>query len=308
MPEPGSFTTICGMEILPQLLVNALIAGSIYALASAGLSLTYGLLRILNFAHGHLMMVGAYLFYWAAIDRGLGLISSALITIGGTIVLAVGSLKLFILPFSRYSFFLAFVTTLALSIILESSISMAFGVNVKSLSVGMEITSYEVAGVYITPVQIVIIASALLLLSFLALVIHSTSLGRRVRAVSEFASGAESLGLSSQRAQYICFVVGCVLAAYAGVLVGYETNLQPTMGNAYTIKAFAAMILGGLGNIWGTVLGSYLLGLVENLSIGLDFGSYSIPAGYKDAFAFVIILLVLLIRPQGLFAVKGRVA
>jgi branched-chain amino acid transport system permease protein len=102
------------------------------------------------------------------------------------------------------------------------------------------------------------------------------------------------------------FIVGTALAAYAGILVGYETNLQPTMGSSYTIKAFAAMILGGLGSMWGAVAGSYILGLVENLAIGLDFGGYSLPAGYKDAFAFVIILGILLVRPQGLFGVRAR--
>ena len=97
-----------------------------------------------------------------------------------------------------------------------------------------------------------------------------------------------------------------MLASLAGVLVGYETNMQPTMGTAYTVKAFAAMILGGLGNFWGTIISSYVLGLVENLSIGLDFGGYSIPAGYKDAFAFMIILLVLLFKPEGIFSKKRR--
>jgi branched-chain amino acid transport system permease protein len=97
-----------------------------------------------------------------------------------------------------------------------------------------------------------------------------------------------------------------LLAAYAGVLVGYETNLQPTMGGSYSLKAFAAMILGGLGNMWGTVAGAFILGLVENLSIGLDLGDYSLPAGYKDAFAYVIILCVLLFRPQGLFGARER--
>ena len=104
------------------------------------------------------------------------------------------------------------------------------------------------------------------------------------------------------------FIIGTMLAAYAGVLVGYETNLQPTMGNAYTIKAFAAMILGGLGSVWGTVIGAYILGFVENMAIGLDFGGYSLPAGYKDAFAFIIILCVLLVRPQGLFGSRTRSA
>ena len=100
---------------------------------------------------------------------------------------------------------------------------------------------------------------------------------------------------------------GCVLLAmFAGILVAFETNLQPTMGNSYTIKAFAAMILGGLGNIWGTVAGSFLLGLIENFSIGMDFFGYSLPSGYKDAFSFLIILVTLLFRPRGLFNTSLR--
>ena len=105
---------------------------------------------------------------------------------------------------------------------------------------------------------------------------------------------------------YAVFILATLLGAYAGVLVGYETNIQPTMGGSYSIKAFAAMVLGGLGNIWGTVAGAFILGLVENLSIGLDFWGYSLPAGYKDAFAFLIILGVLLLRPHGLLGTASR--
>lgn len=294
------------MEILPQLLINALIAGSIYALASSGLALTYGLLRILNFAHGHLMMVGAYCFYALLTFANLSIAEAAL----GTIVfsIAFGSLCLwvFILPFSKYSFLLTFVTTIALSSILEASVSMLFGVNVKSLSVGGGSESIQIGSVYITPIQIIIITSALLLLSILSVVIHASPFGRKIRALSENPYAAESLGVNKTQVSYCLFILGTIIAAYAGILVGYETNMQPTMGASYTIKAFAAMILGGLGNLWGTVAGSYILGLVENLSIGLEFGGYSIPAGYKDAFAFFIILLVLLVRPEGLFSHRRR--
>jgi branched-subunit amino acid ABC-type transport system permease component len=185
---------------------------------------------------------------------------------------------------------------------------MVFGVNVRSLSDGAELSSWEFYGMYITPVQVVIISSALGVLVLLGLTVHCTSLGRKLRALSENISAAQAMGIRVQRINLVVFVVCAVLAAFAGVLVGYETNLQPTMGSAYTIKAFAAMILGGLGNVWGTVAGSYLLGLVENLAIGLDFGGYSLPAGYKDAFAFLIILLILLLRPQGLFGSRARSA
>ncbi|RMG43187.1 MAG: branched-chain amino acid ABC transporter permease [Candidatus Dadabacteria bacterium] len=296
------------MEILPQLLVNSLISGSIYALASAGLALVYGLLRVLNFAHGHFMMVGAYAFYFLAVEQAYGLPASAAFALLVIVLLAALSFKIFVEPFASLSFFLPFVTTLSLATIFESSVSIIFDVNVKSLTSGFEINSLSFAGIFITPVQIVIILSALVLLGLIAFIIHSTSLGRRIRALSQDDYAGQALGVSKKKINYLVFISGAVLAAYAGILIGYETNLQPTMGNAYTIKAFAAMILGGLGNLWGTIAGAYVLGLVENLSIGIDFWGYSLPAGYKDAFAFVMILLVLLFKPRGLFNKEAREA
>ncbi len=296
------------LDILPQLLINSLIAGSIYALASSGLALTYGLLKILNFAHGHLMMVGVYMFFMFNDWFGYEVIGSAIGCIAVIAFIAYLSLKIFVLPFTRYSYVLSFVTTLALSTIFEAWISMQFGVNVKSLTTGFQVHSIEFMGIFITPIQIIIILSSIALLGCLAFFIHYTPYGRRLRAFSQNEYAAQGIGVSKTNTSYVVFIVGALLAAYAGVMVGYETNMQPTMGNAYTIKAFAAMVLGGLGNVWGTVAGSYLLGLVENLSIGLDFWGYSIPAGYKDAFAFMIILFVLLLRPQGLFNSKSRAA
>jgi branched-chain amino acid transport system permease protein len=294
------------MDILPQLLVNALISGSIYAIASSGLSLAYGLQRILNFAQGHFMMVGAYAFFFARVLHEGSLAEAGLVSLLVMLVLGLSSLYIFVLPFSAYSPLLPFVTTLALGAMLESCVSMFFGVNVQSISRGLEFESLEFGGVYITPIQILIILSAVVLLGALALVVHGTSFGRKVRALSEHRYAAASLGTSYTSTTILVFCLGAVLSGYAGILVGLETNIQPTMGGSYTIKAFAAMTLGGLGNLWGTVLGSFLLGLIENLSIGLDFGGYSLPAGYKDAFAFVIILMVLLIKPEGLFRRVGR--
>jgi branched-chain amino acid transport system permease protein len=289
------------MDILPQLLVNALITGSIYALAASGLSLSYGVLRILNFAHGHLMMLGAYLFFLFSITLQWGLFSSALGTALAMGLAGILTLSIFVQPFFQFSPLIPFVTTLSLATILESAVSILFGVNVKSLSISYDSPSLEFWGVFITTTQILIISSALLILSALAVLIHCTAIGRKIRAIAELEHSAQSLGISAQWCRRVVFVLGTVLAAYTGILVGFETNLQPTMGGSYTIKAFAAMTLGGLGNLWGTVAGAYLLGLIENLSIGLDFGGYSLPAGYKDAFAFIAILLVLLLRPQGLF-------
>ena len=242
-------------------------------------------------------------FFYA--DRGYPIIAAGILTAIVSAIFGIISFSCFIKPFTRFSFHIPLVTTLALSAMLEAGVSMGFGVNVKSISVGGT-NSFEIWGVYITPVQVVIIASAIVILALLAFAVHSTSLGRRIRALREHSFAAQSIGVCDWAVNFSVFTIAIVLAAYAGVLIGIETNLQPTMGNSYTMKAFAAMILGGLGNIWGTVIGSFILGLVENLSIGLDFGSYSIPAGYKDAFAFMIILLVLLVRPSGLFGKRVR--
>jgi branched-chain amino acid transport system permease protein len=296
------------MDIAPQLLVNALITGSIYALVAVGFSLTYGILKILNFAHGHLMMTGAYLFYFFSVDLALGLPVAALTTTASIALLALVTLVIFIAPFERYSQMLPLVTTLALATILESVVAMVFGVNVKSLDGGAAAESLEIGSVFITKLQIGIIASALMLLTGIAGLMHSTSFGRQVRALSERFVAAQALAIRAPRVKLIVFVLGTVLSMYAGIMVGYETNLQPTMGHGYTMKALAAMILGGLGNLWGTIVGCYVLGIVENFGVGLDFGEYSLPAGYKDAFAYLIILFVLLVRPEGLLSFRRRAA
>lgn len=296
------------MDILPQLLVNSLITGSIYALAASGLCLSFAMLKILNFAHGHMMMLGAYMYLLFALDMEQPLFVASVLAASAMALVGALTLIVFVAPFVRFSPLLPFVTTLALASMIEALVSMLFGVNVRSLSTGDELASWEFAGVFVTPIQILIIVSAVAVLTAMALVIHGTGIGRRVRALAENSHASQTLGIRARRINFGVFIIGTVLAAYAGVLVGYETNLQPTMGNAYTIKAFAAMILGGLGSVWGTVIGAYILGLVENMAIGLDFGGYSLPAGYKDAFAFVIILCVLLVRPQGLFGSRARSA
>lgn len=314
------------MNILPQLILNALITGSLYAIASSGLSLGYGLLRVLNFAHGHLMMIGAYIFYFLLIEQNLGLASAGALTAAGAVVLGCATYRCAVAPFAKQSFLLTLVATMAAAQLFESVVSMIFGVNVKSLSPGAAAKSIEInltqifssgppppdynpandLTVYITNIQIVIIASALVLMLAVSLLIHCTQIGRRIRALAQHPHAAQAVGVNETAICYGVFTLGTLLACYAGVLIGFETNLQPTMGASYTIKAFAVMILGGLGNLWGTFLGSYILGLVENLSIAVVIGGYSLPSGYKDAFSFMIILLLLLFRPEGLMGTKRR--
>lgn len=300
------------LSIVPQLVANSLISGSLYALVSLGLCLGYGLLRVLNFAQGHFITVGAYLFYavcvlWLGGEfSSTNFLASGITILAAMLMLSWLTLRLFVFPFMPYSTLLPFVATLALGTMIESAIAMIFGVNVKSLTVDYSSESFSLMGALITPDQVVIIISTICILLLTAILIHLTPIGRKIRAISQNRYAASGLGVHDRSICYLVFGIGTVVAAYAGVMAGIVTNVQPTMGNAYTIKAFAAMILGGLGNVWGTMLGSYLLGFVENFSLGVEFNGYSLPSGYKDAFAFIVIILVLLFKPQGLFVGKVR--
>jgi branched-subunit amino acid ABC-type transport system permease component len=189
---------------------------------------------------------------------------------------------------------------------LESLVSLFFGVNVRAIHIGAANQSIEWQGIYITPIQLGIIFLAIGYVGFLSFLMHRTPLGRKIRALQQYTPAASALGIPVQTLQYLVFGLASISAALAGILIGLETNIQPLMGDSYTIKAFAAMILGGLGNMWGAILGSYLLGIVENLSIGLSFGDWYLPSGYKDAIAFCVVLGVLLVSPGGLMGRKGR--
>ena len=306
------------MSQIAQILVNAIISGSLYALAAAGLTLTYGLFRLLNFAHGHMMMLGAYLFlschdYLANLPIIVAQESSLstqllafLLALLLTVPAAAIVLNLFLLPFAKHNLVLTLVATLGLSIILESLVSLVFGPNIRSLDAGALSTVHVVDGVYITSLQALIILSAIFVFAAMGVLLQFTGAGRALRALATNPEGAESLGVDRSLWMWRTFAISMCVTTFAGILAAYETTLQPTMGSSYTVKAFAAMIVGGLGNIWGTVAGAYLLGIIENFAIGLDLGSWSLPAGYKDAFAYFFILIVLLFRPQGLFGGKAR--
>ena len=324
------------MEILPQLLVNAAISGSIYVLVSLGLCLAYGLLKILNFAHGQFLTFGAYIYFAVSIGGFAGnseLVPetiSLLAVCAAMIVLSQIAISIFIFPLLSFSPLLPFVSTIAFGTIIEMVISMVFGVNVKSLSYELGGESIAIGSALITPTQIVVIGTAVVTMLIVGFTVHVSSLGRKIRCLSHNPDAAQAIGINKKKISLIVFSVSAVIAGYAGVLVGLTTNVQPTMGSAYTIKAFAAMVLGGLGNVWGTVIGSYLLALIENLSLGIEidhialFGydfnvsdisiwgmhvdRLSLPSGYKDAFSYAIILLMLLVKPSGLFSFRKRTA
>ena len=322
------------MDLILQLLANSMITGSIYGLCTIGLSLSMGQLKIMNFAHGHQIMLGGYLFYFFFNMFHFGFATSLFGAIALGIIIGILIFTVLIKPFLSIHPLLTLVSTLALGSILESIVSIIFGVDVKSLNLSdnkatiflseiqnINLTSYNLGEIYLTNLQILIITIALIILPATSYLMHSTSLGRKIRALSIDAQSAQSLGIEKDRTILFVLALSSVLTTISGILIGLETNLQPTMGDTYTIKAFAILVVGGISNLWGAFIAAFLLGIIENFSIGLDLADLtsllglketfpnltgSLPSGYKDAFAYVLILIILLFKPNGLFSKKQR--
>ncbi|MDP2910046.1 MAG: branched-chain amino acid ABC transporter permease [bacterium] len=282
-----------------QLLVNGLIAGAIYALVATGFSLIYSTCKFIHFAHGATIAFSAYILYYLFSDLGLNFWLSVLLTIifAGVFGLA---LNFIYKQFRRKnaSNTILLIASFALLILLESLILILFGADVKTVGFIRVVKGLEFFGAIITPLQIVIIICSVVLFILLFLLMRKTRLGKAMRAVSDNKDMAEIVGISSKKIYARTFIIGSAIAGIAGILVGLEQNLEPTMGTNLMIKGFTGAVIGGVGNVPGAVLGSFLLGLAEN------FGIWYLPSGYKDAIAFIILFIFLILRPQGILGIK----
>lgn len=288
------------MSILLQLLINGLIAGAIYALVASGFSLIYNTCKFVNFAHGAVVAFSAYIAYF--------FFSTLNINFGFSVLFALifASLLGWAMNYFVYRKFrerkasnsILLIASFGLLILIESLILILFGADVKTINY-LEIgKGMEIFGAIITPLQIFIVASSIVIFICLFLFMKKTKLGKAMRAVSNNKDVAEIVGISSETIYSWSFVIGSLIAGVAGVLIGLEQNLEPTMGTSLIIKGFTAAIIGGIGNVYGAILGALLLGLAEN------FGIWYLPSGYKDAIAFVILFIFLLFKPKGLFGTK----
>lgn len=292
-----------------QLLVNALIAGSFAALMAAGLSLVYGVLGIFNMALGQFALLGGYITWWLVARAGLPLLPAIL----GAVAIAVPvlwlSFELFVAPYYKRHRFLPLVTTIALSMILDGVLLYVFKEDPKSILSSGSRQLHNIGAAVISSEQIMLILLTLVFLLALAWILVSTSFGRRVRATVQNSAAADSLGINSFLLHRVVFIMSGVLAALAGIYLGIDQNLTPTLGFGITIKAYAALIAGGKNSLSGTILCAYLIALLEQLAIGVPwwFGGY-LPAGYQATVALVAIIAMLLVKPEGLFGSRLRIA
>lgn len=289
-----------------QLLINGLIAGSLAALLAGGLALVYGVLGVFNLALGQTVLFGGYVTWWLAQVAGWPLIPAIIGGFIGGALLAWLTFEVFVAPFYKRHRFLPLVTTIAWSLILDGLILLFFEERPKAIMPGLA-QMMDWQGARVSPQQLALIVCTLLLLCILAYVLHSTAFGRRIRAVVQHPEAALSLGIPAPVLHRVLFVTSGVLAAAGGIFIGIDQNLSPTLAFPLTIKAYAAVIAGGKGNVWGAVLCAYLIAFLEQLIVGIQwFGLFYVPAGYQATVALFVIIVFLLWRPNGLFVASRR--
>ena len=288
-----------------QQLVNGLSLGSIYALIALGYTMVYGVLRLINFAHGDVYMIGAYVGYY--LSRKLrgdepSIVSALLVMLGAMLACAaLGVLieRLAYRPVRREARLTLLITAIGVSLFLENVAQLVFGPDPKFFPSLAPRADFIVGGVRLTSEQITVIAVSFLLMILLRFFIMKTRTGKAMRAVSYSLDASKLMGISTDRIIATTFALGSALAAAAGVLIGMQIpKIDPLMGIIYGLKAFVAAVLGGIGSIPGAVLGGLLIGTSEVMVVGY------LSSTFRDAIAFGILILVLILRPQGLL---GRV-
>jgi branched-chain amino acid transport system permease protein len=291
------------METLLQQIINGLSLGAIYALIALGYTMVYGVLRLINFAHGDVYMLGAFAGYYLANALGLdgnpSVLWAIVVTMGAMAICAViGMLieRLAYKPVRHHSRLTALITAIGVSLLLEYGGQVVFGATPRFFPQMIESRTYAIGGVQITNQNLLIIVVAVVVMFGLEYIVHRTRMGKAMRATSYNLSVAKLMGINTDRVIAFTFALGSALAAAGGVLVALAIpRIDPLMGLMTGLKAFVAAVLGGIGSIPGAMVGGVLIGLMET---GLSATAYST---YRDAVAFAVLILILLVRPSGLF-------
>jgi len=288
--------------ILVELLLQALVRGSMYALMGAGLSLIFGIIGIVNFAHGELYMIGAYLMYLVSVALGLPFVVGLGAAAAGLFLVGVLIERGLIEPLrqraGREWLLDSFVLTIGLMVILQNLALVTMGSERQGLA-SMLPGSLSWGDVSISYDRVIILGASLLVVAGLWAFIRFTDTGKAISATAQDPEAAQTLGIDVRRIHTLAFGLGAALAGLAGALLLPILPAYPTVGMQPVLKSFAVVILGGLGNIAGAVAGGVLLGIVE------AFAEFFLSAGWQSVLTPLLIVLVLLVRPSGLFSAAG---
>ena len=300
------------MDIFVQQLINGLVLGSMYALVALGYTMVYGVLNLINFAHGDVLMIGA-MAGWTILQllqkfapQLPGIVQLAIAIVGAIPVCVIVSVLIERIAYRRLRNaprLAPLITAIGVSILLQTFAMMIWGRDPLPFPQVLPAEPLQLAGGLITPTQVLLLLLATVSMIALTLLIERTRMGRAMRAVAESPRIAALMGVDANRVIVFTFAIGAALAAVAGMMwAANYASAQFAMGFVPGLKAFSAAVLGGIGNIYGAMLGGILLGLIESLGAGYigDLTSGVLGSHYQDIFAFIVLILVLTLRPSGL--------
>jgi branched-chain amino acid transport system permease protein len=289
------------MEIIQQL-VNGVSLGSIYALIALGYTMVYGIVKLINFAHGDVFMVGAFIGFYSITILDLGFFPSLLISMVACALMGVLIERIAYKPLRNATRIAALITAIGVSLLIEYGMIYVRGAQPEAYpSDVIPAVSLDFLGVKVSSQSLLILGTSLVLMVLLQFIVHKTKIGKAMRAVSHDMDAARLMGINVNNTISATFAIGSALAGAAGVAFGmYYTKIEPLMGIIPGLKAFVAAVLGGIGIIPGAMVGGLLLGVIESLVSAAGFSLW------RDGVAFVVLILILIFRPAGLFGKNVR--
>src|SRR3989344_1748715 len=285
------------MEILPQLILNSIIAGSIYALLAMSFNLIFGTTKFFNFVHGSYVVIGGYAVFYLSKIIGLPVFASVIIGIAAAGAAGFVFDKTINLPLRKRKStnLVKLVASIGLFTVVQAVVAILFTSQFQTLSDSSTTQKiYQISSGVITQTQTMMFISAVLIFSALMVVLKYTIFGKAINALSDDEEVAKIVGINTNKIISYVFLIGAAIAGWAGILVGFDTGVEPTMGLHLFLKGVIASVVGVIGSVPGGFLGGFVLGFVEN------FGIWKISGEWKDAIAFGLLIIFLLFRPSGI--------
>ncbi|WP_342505917.1 branched-chain amino acid ABC transporter permease [Sporosarcina sp. FSL K6-2383] len=288
------------MEWLQQL-VNGISLGSIYALIALGYTMVYGIIKLINFAHGEVFMIGAFIGYFCIAGWGLGLFPALVIAMTSCAIIGVVIERIAYKRLRNATRIAVLITAIGVSLLIQNGVIYMRGAQPEAYPAVLANKSFDFLGVQISSQSILILSVSVGLMIILQFIVHKTKIGKAMRAVSYDSEAAKLMGINVDNTISATFAIGSALAGAAGVIFGiYYTKIDPLMGVIPGLKAFVAAVLGGIGIIPGAMVGGLVLGVVETFVSALGFSLW------RDAAAFIILILILIFKPSGIFGKNTR--
>lgn len=283
-----------------QFVINGLIIGGAYALIGIGLTLIFGIMNVVNFAHGEMYMLGAYFLFTFFSLSGINFYLSMILAIAAVMIIGFICEKLILRPIRGRPIDIVMLAMIGLSMFFQNIAMLIWSPVPKSIESPSSMPAFVLGGLYFLPQRILVICIAFTLVILTHLLLKKTKIGKAVRATFMDIETARLMGINSDRIYSFTFTLGAGLAAAAGALLAPIFTVHPYIGNLANLKAFAIVIIGGLGSFTGAITAGLLLGVTESL------GAAYISSGYQDAVGFILLIIILIFKPTGLFGKIGQ--